>query len=232
MDSLCQARLTNYHKSKTKIGNQDRWNATYLKLCPNEADRNSEKGLCERCSQRPLNARNQITMIHGTLSEKIPYSSRIYGGDWYWDMVERFGEPVDKAWIQLAEEAQREGERRALSCGKTPWQIQKEAETKEGVKTAQEEEEMPPIAKPKPKAKAKTKTKAKEVLTPPPGTPKLPFKPIPQLYQESMEEPKMMPTDTQKIWKEDGKWVCETGFLFEIREDGGIGKLIRISRES
>ncbi len=219
---LCQARLTNYHKTKTKIGTQTKWNATYLKLCDKEAMEGSD--LCARCAQRPTSARNQITMIHGKLSEEIPYTSRIYGGDWYWDMVQQYGEPLDKQWLELAKQAQLEGEKRA---GAKAWRIpereagrlkekkkpERPVRTKEEIKPVEQEEaidEMPP----------------KKKLPPAPPSQQLPFKPISQLMQESSEEPKMLPTDRQKLWKENGVWICETGFTFAVKEDGGIGKFL------
>ena len=236
---LCQARLTNYHKTKTKIGTQDKWNATYLKLCGNEAEPNAD--LCVRCAQRPAAARNQITMIHGTLSEEIPYTSRIYGGPWYWDMVQRYGEPLDTVWIEAAKAAQAAGEKRAASAGKVPWCIANLRETipkgpkgpkgpmepkgpkgpkgptgpkdqKVDVKEEQQEEAMPP--------------KKKLPASPAKPEQQLPFKPIPQLFQEAADEPTKIPTDTQTIRKEKGMWISATGHCFAVNEDGSIGKFI------
>jgi hypothetical protein len=252
---LCQARLTNYHKSKVKFGTQTRWNATYLKLCENEATPGTE--LCERCSKRPAFARNQITMIHGKLSEEIPYTSRIYGGKWYWDMVEKYGEPLDREWLRCAREAQLEGEKRA---GAKAWRIVGggpiEAKGVDEAKAATKPEaapqlkirvpkdnEMPPASSQA--AKAPRGRKKKEVAPAAPAqsqaptpvatlTPKSPdlrkhlYK-ITSYYEESDKQPKKLPTDTMKIELEevDGKvvWVSKGGFMFE-NEDGEIGRFL------
>lgn len=196
MTHLCLARLAYRDVNTITIG-EGRHIATVMKLCPNKAEKGSK--LCKRCSERPKDGKAQSIALHGDLTEEPPSYSHVFGGKWFWTHL-----VVDPPsyWLELAEAAQIEGEKRCIQAGVKPWRLE------------DYKDEMPP-----PKKKS-------TVVPVDPKIQKLPFKPIPQFFQETAEEPKMLPTDTQKIWKEDGKWVCATGFLFEVREDGGIGKFV------
>jgi len=56
------------------------------------------------------------------------------------------------------------------------------------------------------------------------------FPVIKKMFQESEKQPDTLETDSEKIWKEviEGKerWVCDSGFVFEVAPDGDVGQFI------
>ncbi len=196
----CIARLTNFNKNNWEIA--PRRVATLIKTCSNKAVHGTN--LCERCSTREEGGRALSQAIHGLLTDPIPEYSHIYGGPWFWKWVNKTEADPPEHWVLLAEEAQEAAEKFCEEAGYKPWRMSSTQSTD----VKEEGEEMPP-------KKLLPLPKASDL----PAAAKLPFKPITKFYTETVDEPVKMPTDTQKIWKEEFEgetiWRCETGFVFK-----------------
>ena len=97
---FCKARLTK-GASRIRIGTSKRY-ALKVYICSNLTDGD----LCTECLKRKRTAQKQNSRLHGLLTEPIPADSHIYGGSWYQEQVERFGEPPSDC-INSAKEHQR-----------------------------------------------------------------------------------------------------------------------------
>ena len=209
--SKCLARLTKWNKTSCRLA--PCMTASRVVLCDGIP---KEGVLCERCLKRPTDGRYQDTIIHGLLTEPITETSRIYGGPWYWSQVEKHGEPSNKEWLAAAIESQRVAEE---FCGPGAWRVQRPSD---------KEMEMR-------KRMALTKKKTinpivKEKVT---GTVLAAFSPIKVLYEESVEDPVKMQTDTMLIHKEkfgDDQnlevWITANGLVFDCDTTGEPGELI------
>ena len=100
----CLARLTDWRKTKTRIGDRS---VSIVKLCERDVDEGEI--LCKHCLERPPDGNNQSRMIHGLLTEPPSKESRVYGSEWYLDTVAKYGEP-DPEWLALAVNAQKKAE--------------------------------------------------------------------------------------------------------------------------
>jgi hypothetical protein len=200
---FCLARLTNWERTNECIGDSTR-RASMISLCPNKP----EKGLpiCVHCLERPDSSKYQTRMIHGLLTEEPPPESHIYGSEWYWKQVEKYGDPP-KEWIDAAELAQRRAEERA---GEGAWRWLERGTIQSNT---EETEEMPP------RKKTIESTPQKTTLL-------INFPLITQIYQESTKNPKQMPTDSMKIVKKGDVWETEDGLRFKVDARGDIGDMI------
>ncbi len=211
----CLARLTKWNKTSCRL--DVCMTASRVVVCNGVS---KEGNLCERCLNRPTEGRYQDIIIHGLLTEPIPEISRIYGGPWYWDQVQKKGEPSNKEWLTAAIQSQKDAEE---FCGPGAWKVQrltaKELEMRKTMSLGK-----------KGKAKAKviaiaTATKEKVV-----GTVLANFSPIKILYQESITEPVKMETDTMRIRKEIlgdiEVWITANGLVFDCDTAGEASELI------
>ena len=95
----CHARLTRWD-SRCIIGTSKKM-ALKVYVCNSPADGE----LCEGCARRTTLPGKHEPRLHGLLTEPIPHDSHIYGGAWYWQQVERFGEPPEE-WVASAKAQQ------------------------------------------------------------------------------------------------------------------------------
>jgi hypothetical protein len=156
-----------------------------------------------------LDGKYQDRILHGLLTEPIPEISRIYGGPWYWDQVNKHfgeGEP-NKEWLAAALESQRLAEE---FCGPGAWKVQR------------------PIAR---DLQMRRVSKQAKVKVPPRVTTVLAnFSPIKVIYQEDSADPVKLPTDSMKIRKETfgdiNVWITENGLVFDCDTTGEASELI------
>lgn len=217
----CLARLTKWNKTTSRLAAS--MTAARVVLCKNVAT-NAERNLCDECLARPLDGKYQDRILHGLLTEPIPEISRIYGGPWYWDQIDKHfpdGEPDDKQWLSAALEAQRLAEE---FCGTGAWKVQRPnariLQMRKSMATAKR-------ANAKTKAKIVVKEKEKEKVA---GTVLASFSPIKVIYEESIAEPVKLPTDSMKIRKETygdiSVWITEDGMVFDCDTTGEPAELI------
>ena len=213
---VCLSRLTSWETTNSPIGDSNK-RASIIKLCKNTP----QKGqiLCDECLQRPEDGKYQTRMIHGTLMEPPSPNSHVYGSQWYWERVAKYGDPKDIEWIARAIEAQKEAEELCKRVGYTVWQVQRPGEWSL--------EDM------KKKATAKAKEAANVRLSKvneKKGTLLEKFAPIKVIYEESEKTPEKLPTDTCKIWREVvgdmNVWITENGLVFDEDTTGNPGELI------
>ncbi len=212
---ICLARLTSWETTNTPIGSSNK-RASVVKLCKNIPD---EGNLCRECSERPIEGKYQTRMCHGLLTEPPPDGSHVYGSLWYWDQVNRYGEPFDKGWLLQAHKAQCIAEGRCKAAGFVPWRVQRA--TEEQIKEMKgRKKTLPQVEKPQ-------NTLMKHIPV------------IDTFYEETAKEPEKLPTDsvgiTKKVLdeKEGPVWVTETGWVFAVGSTGDPTKLLRkISSES
>ena len=212
--TVCLARLTSWETSNSPIGSSNK-RGSIVKLCKN-VPRDGEL-LCDECAERPLEGKYQTRMLHGLLTDPPPDGSHIYGSLWYWDQVQRYGEPFDRAWLFSAHKAQIAAEAICHRAGYEPWRVQRPSE--------KEIEEM--------KERKKAGRAAGLVSSGTAATPQKPqgtlLKHIPivdTFYEESAKEPEKMPTDSMKIVKKGDVWVAENGMIFSCGSTGEPAKLI------
>lgn len=191
--------------------------AARIVLCKNVP---KDGNLCEECLARPLDGKYQDRILHGLLTEPIPEMSRIYGGPWYWDQIDLHfpdGEPLDKQWLSLALESQRLAEE---FCGPGVWKVQRL-----NAKELQMRKAMTIPKKAKYKATVITSVKEKIV-----GTVLANFSPIKIIYEENIEDPVKIATDSMKIRKETfgeiDVWITENGLVFDCDTTGEPSELI------
>ena len=214
----CLARLTKWSKTTSRLA--PCMTASRVVLCKN-VPKDPESKLCEACLARPLDGRFQDRILHGLLTDPIPEISRIYGGPWYWDQIAKHfpdGEPDDKQWLSLALESQRLAEE---FCGPDAWKVQRP--------NARVLQMRKCVASAK-RANAKVKitaVKEKEKVV---GTVLATFSPIKIIYEERVEEPVKMTTDSMKIRKETfgeiDVWITENGLVFDCDTTGEPAELI------
>ena len=215
----CLARLTKWNKTTSCLANC--MTAARVVLCKN-VPKDPESALCDVCLARPLDGKYQDRILHGLLTEPIPEISRIYGGPWYWDQIEKHfpdGEPDDKQWLAAAVEAQRVAEE---FCGPGAWKVQRP-----NARVIQMRKSMASAKRANAKVKAKILVKEKEKVI---GTVLANFSPIKVIYEESIAEPVKLPTDSMKIRKESygdiTVWITEDGMVFDCDTTGEPGELI------
>ena len=209
----CLARLTKWSKTTSRLA--PCMTAARVVLCKNNA---SEGPLCSVCLARPLDGRFQDRILHGLLTDPIPEISRIYGGPWYWDQIEKHfpdGEPDDKEWLMAAVESQRLAEE---FCGPDAWKVQRP-----NARVLQMRKCVASVKR----ANAKVKITTKERVV---GTVLATFSPIKVLYDESIEEPVKLATDSMPIRKETHGdmtvWITENGLVFDCDTTGEPSELI------
>jgi len=214
----CLARLTKWNKTSCCLA--PCMTAARVVLCKN-TPKDAESSLCEECMARPLDGKYQDRILHGLLTEPIPEVSRIYGGPWYWDQVEKNfpdGEP-DSQWLSAAKESQRLAEE---FCGTEAWKVQRP-----NARILQMRKCMASAKRANAKVKviAKEKEKVKVV-----GTVLATFSPIKVLYDESITEPVKLATDSMTIRKEIygdmAVWITENGMVFDCDTTGEPAELI------
>lgn len=216
----CLARLTKWNKTTSCLAKC--MTAARVVLCKN-VPKDAESTLCDECLARPLDGKYQDRILHGILTEPIPEISRIYGGPWYWDQIDKHfpdGEPDDKQWLAAALEAQRLAEE---FCGPGAWKVQRP-----NARILQMRKSMATAKRANSKAKAKiTVPLIKEKVV---GTVLASFSPIKVIYEESIAEAVKLPTDTMKIRKENygdiEVWITEDGMVFDCDTTGEAADLI------
>jgi hypothetical protein len=215
----CLARLTKWNKTTGRLA--PCMTAARVVLCKN-SPKDPESSLCDECLARPLDGKYQDRILHGLLTEPIPEISRIYGGPWYWDQVEKHfpdGEPDDKQWLAAALESQRLAEE---FCGPGAWKVQRP-----NARVIQMRKSMASAKRANAKVKVTVPAPAKEKIT---GTVLASFSPIKIIYQEDAAEPVKLATDTMKIRKETyGQmevWITESGLVFDCDTTGEPAELI------
>jgi hypothetical protein len=213
----CLARLTHWDSSWSQIGPGTR--ASYVKICKIKPVEGML--LCKHCLQRPLEGKTQSSMLHGLLTEPIPYASALYGGPRYWERVGAYDLKPDPVWLAKAKAAQKEAEEWCRPFG-TPWKVQRfEAKEIEDMKKASSKAKVSTSKSEKPKEKEAAKPAATLLQT---------FAPIKVMYEESNKPIAKVQTDTMAMWKEDTEmgpvWVTETGLVFDCASNGEAGQLI------
>ena len=208
----CLARLTHWDSTWSQIGPGTR--ASYVKICTNKPVEGML--LCKHCLQRPLDGKTQSSLLHGLLTEPIPYASALYGGPRYWERVGAYDLKPDPVWLAKAKAAQKEAEEWCRPYG-VPWKVQR---------FSKEEIEEMKKASTKPKG-----TKAKSSPTEKPtGTLLQTFVPIKVMYEESSKPIEKVQTDSMPMWKEETDtgpvWITETGLVFDCASNGEPGQLI------
>ena len=157
-------------------------------------------------------------MCHGLLTEPPCEASHLYGSSWYWERVAKHGEPLDEAWLEVAQQAQEAAEEVCLAAGLQPWRVQRPSERgleEMRVKKAKADKAAAATRLQKVEAtqKQQQQSLAKFVV------------PIKVMYEESAKPPESLPTDTCEIWKEDVDgipiWVAENGMVFACCETTG-----------
>ena len=170
--------------------------------------------------ERPTEGKYQSRMIHGLLTEPPPLDSHIYGSLWYWERVEKHGEP-DKEWLELAKKAQEDAEEVCRKDGMRAWKVQRPT-AKDLEMVIKKKKAEKSTSKPKSEAEAETPVKKGTLLEK--------FAPIKVMYEEAEKQPVKMPTDSCKIKKEiyGGLtfWVSETGLVFDINSIGEPGDFL------
>lgn len=203
----CMARLRNSEKN-TFIGNS--MLLVYaIKNCSNKCE--VDGGICKICSALPLDSTPSMKLIHGNLKEPLPVNSRIYGSAWYWKHVKIHGEPADKKWIALAQDAQRFVEDK-LNGHKL----------KAPVAPAPPPSAAPaPLAPPTPPVvtRGRKKVKIESVAAPVMSY----ITPLAPLYLETDDPIEKLPTDSYRISIQEvngeQRYVCENGMIFSIEKD-------------
>lgn len=222
-DPRCLARLTHWESSWCQLGPSTR--ASYVKVCTNKPTEGML--LCKHCLQRPLEGKTQSSLLHGMLTEPIPYVSALYGSPRYWDKVGSFDLKPDAAWLAKAKAAQKEAEDWCRPYG-TPWKVQRLSE-----------EEIQSM-KPKPSStKVKAKVKEKDKVVVPSSSSSVSkgetllttFAPIKVLYEESANRIQRVQTDSMGMWKEEVEgmgsvWITESGLIFDCVSNGEPGELL------
>ena len=213
----CLARLTKWEKTKCCLA--PCMTVARVVLCKNTV---TEGSLCNECLERPLDGKYQDRILHGLLTEPIPEVSKIYGGPWYWDQVEKNfpdGEPTSE-WLNAAKESQRLAEE---FCGAGAWKVQRP-----NARVLQMRKSMASAKRANAKVKVVlAKQTEKEKVK---GTVLASFSPIKVIYEESIEEPVKLATDTMKIRKETygemAVWITENGMVFDCDTTGEPAELI------
>jgi hypothetical protein len=220
----CLARLTKWNKTTSRLA--PCMTAARVVLCKN-VPKNADSNLCDECLARPLDGKYHDRILHGLLTEPIPEISRIYGGPWYWDQIDKHfpdGEPDDKQWLASALESQRLAEE---FCGPGAWKVQRP-----NARVIQMRKCMASAKRANAKTKvivvnSKEKEKEKEKVA---GTVLASFSPIKVIYEERIEEPVKLATDSMKIRKETygdiSVWITEDGMVFDCDTTGEPAELI------
>lgn len=205
---VCLARLTNWAKSRNRVGDIGPY-ASYLRVCKNIP---KEGYLCEECLGRSLESKNQSSMIHGILTERIPDNSFIYGGTRYWMLVEKHGETKNTKWLEQAKKAQEEGE----SLTKNAWKI------KRLEKEMLEEMLSKKVASKKSSSGIPEKKVQNTILSS--------FSPVTVAFVESEKQPVMLQTDSciiiSKIVDNKKVWISEKGHMFSVDSKGEPEKFL------
>jgi hypothetical protein len=148
------------------------------------------------------------SILHGLLTEPFPSFSTLYGSPLFWKSLEH-GDLPD-SWIEEAEAVDEKAKERCRKAGSKFYEVEVQRDD-----TCVEEM----VKKPLPKPETISQANRIEQYT----------KKFDKIYHETSEEPEKLPTDTQKIWKEEfnGKevWQCEAGFVF-ADDAGKPGKLL------
>jgi hypothetical protein len=219
IEPRCLARLTHWDSTWSQIGPGTR--ASYVKICKNKPVEGML--LCKHCLQRPLEGKTQSSLLHGLLTEPIPYASALYGGPRYWERVGAFDLKPDPAWLLKAKVAQREAEEWCRPFG-TPWKVQRVS--MEEIEEMKKASAKTKVAKPK----AEAKEKEKDVPLKAAGTLLQTFVPIKVMYEESGKPIEKVQTDSMAMWKEETDtgpvWITETGLVFDCASNGEPGQLI------
>lgn len=103
-DTRCMSRITHDHSAQ-HFGNGR--NKFYLEFrCP--LPRFRDLDVCVRClEKKPKGQQDSRTYDHGKINEPIPIHSHLFGGVWFAEHLEKWGEP-DHDTIRFALEHQRE----------------------------------------------------------------------------------------------------------------------------
>lgn len=220
MTQPCLARLCDWKQTHEVFA--PRFKCAYLHLC--NGSRVKGEAVCEDCLKRPKACLTDIKSnkyIYGLITDPLPDTAKVYGSTFYNKMLEIIEASPSSAWLvraKLAAKMMEQRAARALSSAKA-----EEGETPL-LKLESGEYTMPPKKKvvaptaPLPKAQTLMRT----------------FTPIRTLYLESPEQPKVLMTESQGIWKEEiaGEqcWISESGHVF-LNEDGIVGEFLGFMKD-
>jgi hypothetical protein len=131
--SLCEARLA---KKGYYINFGNKKGRCYLEFrCNKKAEQTS--GLCTSCQTKNPNCRTQDTRTfqHGRVWEPIPEKSQIFGSPWYYESLEKNGEPLSTD-IETALQHQKEARKGFPQIEYMPPQPKNKTSSKNTIKDA------------------------------------------------------------------------------------------------
>ncbi len=205
----CLARLCDWKQTHEHFA--PRFKAAYLQPC--SGLRVKGEAVCEECLKRPRGSLDDIkssSNIYGLITDPIPDTAKVYGSTYFKRMCEITGVTPQSAWLVRAQMAYKvlEARKKHVNTEELP-----------ALKFVQEETDMPPkkkvVATPLPKAQTLMRT----------------FTPIRTMYLESTQQPEVLQTESQGIWKQElgGEmcWISETNHVF-LDQEGVIGEYVGV----